>query len=241
MPGPPPLDPSSKTNSSLPPKPPKLPSPKSPSPKSPKSKQTAGAGPPKLPPPLNKFASESKPKSPKSPKLTKPKSPHSPKSPKAKATKPKPKKVKKVKKAEKNGKKDDKKNEEAVIAPPELAPLSSPSPSPDKDKDKDKERFRGLSLPNGWLDCPLEFIQPMRDHRILVCKTPIDKEIAKYFKIPKDKLFLPHTIYTLPTKHYQVKQQSMGTDKKRKIGLVIDLTNQMFYDEISFNNGKKIK
>ena len=156
----------------------------------------------------------------------------------------KQKKVSKVKKATNN--KKTKQNGGGPPPPPELAPLSSPSPSPDKES-KDKERFKGIKIPIGWLECPLEFIQPLRDHRILVCKTPIDREIAKYFKIPKDKWFLPHTIYTLPGKHYNDKQQKQqqqqphpATDKKRKIGLVIDLTNQQFYDEISFNNGKKL-
>ena len=120
--------------------------------------------------------------------------------------------------------------------PPELAPLSSPSPSPDKN-----ERFKGIKLPNGWLDCPLAFNQPLRDHRILVCKTPIDDEIAQFLKIPKAKRFAPHTIYTLPNKHYTAKQKQLNVAKpaKRKVGLVIDLTNQKYFDLISFNNGKK--
>eukprot|EP01084_Bolivina_argentea_P268954 456966_1 len=85
------------------------------------------------------------------------------------------------------------------LPPPELAPLKSPSPSPD--------RFKGISLPIGWLECPLEFIQPLPDYRILVCKTPIDKDIAEYLKIPTNNYFLPHTIYTLPHKHFISKLQ----------------------------------
>jgi len=81
----------------------------------------------------------------------------------------------------------------------------------------------------GWLECPLEFSQPLRDHRLLVCKTPIDNEIAEYFKIPKERRFEPHTIYSLPKEHRIPKT----------IGLVIDLTNMKWYDEIAFNHGRK--
>eukprot|EP00484_Ammonia_sp_Unknown_P006129 CAMPEP_0197081398 /NCGR_PEP_ID=MMETSP1384-20130603/214613_1 /TAXON_ID=29189 /ORGANISM="Ammonia sp." /LENGTH=768 /DNA_ID=CAMNT_0042520293 /DNA_START=17 /DNA_END=2324 /DNA_ORIENTATION=- len=139
--------------------------------------------------------------------------------------------------------------------PPELAPLSSPPASippstatkstnnatsskeaetdtKEQEKDNkqmsDEDKFKDLQLPQGWMHAPIEFTQPFRDHRILVCKTPISQEIATHFAIPKEKWFLPHTVYTLPSKQ-----------KERKVGLVIDLTNQRFYDEASFNHGKK--
>jgi len=100
-----------------------------------------------------------------------------------------------------------------------------------------------MQLPIGWLQCPLEFVQPLRDHRLLVCKTPIDPEIAEHFKVPKAQRFAPHTIYTLPTKHHVAKLKAMrapsSSASKREVGLVIDLTNMKWYDEMAFNNGKK--
>jgi len=118
------------------------------------------------------------------------------------------------------------------------------------DEFEDQERFKSMQLPVAWEQCPLSFDEPIEGHRLLVCKTPIDADIAEHFKIPKSKLFLPHMLYTLPSKGapqspnmssaQKQKQKPQYGKKERKIGLVIDLTNQAFYDEISFNQGKKL-